>query len=277
MRQRAQLGFSLLAILAAGMTLTAVWPVAMASTDADQDNDRPSQTPLSAQEIRSLVDRAIENQHRNDLLLDQYARTEHEFAKGSGKEPGKNTVRRLIPAGEAVLRVELERNGKMADAAYLEEQWHSVAQALMATSRGEELRGAGLYESNRRRHERADMVSSIGKAFIFRWAGRLSINGRTIVKLSFEPDPGYRSSDRFAPVYAHSRGMAWVDESSGQLIKAEAELTDDVYWGGGLIAKLYRGGRFRYAQHEVLAGRVDAHRICLRFRRTEISFQPQRA
>ena len=39
MRQRAQLGFSLLAILAAGMTLSAAWPAGMPSTDADQDDE----------------------------------------------------------------------------------------------------------------------------------------------------------------------------------------------------------------------------------------------
>ena len=254
MRQRAQVGFSLLAILAAGMTLSAVWPPAMASSDADQDEHRQSQIPLTAQEIRNLVDQAIENQHHNDLLLDQYARTEHEILQGTGKEPNRDTVRRLIPAGGAVLRVELERNGKMTEAPYLEQQWRTVAQALMASARGEEIRGAGLYEGDRHRHERAEMVGAIGKAFMFRWAGRSSLNGRTVVKLSFEPDPAYRSTARFAPLYRHSRGIAWVDESSGQLIKAEAELTGDVSWGGGLIAKLYRGGRFLYEQHEVSPG-----------------------
>jgi hypothetical protein len=48
--------------------------------------------------------------------------------------------------------------------------------------------------------------------------------------------------------------MAWVDESSGELIRAEAELTDDVSWGAGLIAKLYRGGKFTYEQREVAPG-----------------------
>jgi hypothetical protein len=254
MRQRAQVGFCLLAILAAGMTLSAVWPPAMASSDADQDDPGQSQIPLTAREIRNLVDRAVENQHRNDLLLDQYARTEHEFLKGAGKEPDRDTVRRLIPAGETVLRVELERNGKMTDALYLDQQWRTVAQALLASARGQEIRGAGLYEGQRHRHERAEMVTAIGKAFVFHWAGRTSINGRTVVKLNFEPDPAYLSTARFAPLYRHSRGIAWVDESSGQLIKAEAELTEDVSWGGGLIAKLYRGGRFRYEQHEVSPG-----------------------
>jgi hypothetical protein len=42
-----------------------------------------------------------------------------------------------------------------------------------------------------------------------------------------------------------------VDESSAQLIRADAQLTDDVSWGAGLIAKLYRGGQFSFEQREV--------------------------
>jgi hypothetical protein len=256
MRQSTQVGFGLLAILAAGMTLCAMWPPAMASSDSEHEDQGQSQSqiPLTAQEIRNLVDRAIENQHRNDVLLDQYARTEHEVLQGTGKESNREIVRRLIPAGMLVLRVELEHNGKTTDASYLDEQWRTVAQALRASARGEEIRGAGLYEGERHRHQRAEMVGEIGKAYVFTWAGRVTINGRTAVKLNFEADPAYRSTDRFAPVFRHSKGTAWVDEASAQMIKAEAELTDDVSWGGGLIAKLYRGGRFRYEQHEVSDG-----------------------
>lgn len=254
MRQRAQVGFGLLAILAAGMTLCAVWPPAMASSDSDHEDQGQSQTPLSAQEIRNLVDRAIENQHHNDLLMDQYARTEREVVEGAGKAPDKESVRRLIPAGMVVLRVELERDGKRTDGESLDQQWRSVADALRSSARGEEIRGAGLYEGDRHRHERAEMVGEIGKAFVFTWVGRVTINGHPVVKLNFAPDPAYRSTERVAPLYKHSKGIAWVDEISGQLVKAEAELTDDVSWGGGLIAKLYRGGHFRYEQHEVSQG-----------------------
>ena len=162
MRRRVQVGYGLLAILAAGMTLCSVWPPAMASSDSEPDERGQSQIPLTAQEIRNLVDHAIENQHRNDVLLDQYARTEHEFVQGTG-EPNPETVRRLIPAGMLVLRVELEHNGKTTDASYLDEQWRTVAQSLRASARGEEIRGAGLYEGERHRHERAEMLGEIGK------------------------------------------------------------------------------------------------------------------
>ena len=254
MRQRAQLGFSLLAILAAGMTLSAAWPAGMPSTDADQDDWKRSETPLTPQQIRILVDRAIENQRHNDVLLEQYGRTEHSLARGNGKEPDKETVCRVIPAGSSIVRVELEHNGRVSDTAYLEQQWHGVAQALLAEANGREFHSDNFFDRERHNHERADMVGAIGKAFIFHWAGRALINGRTVVKLNFEPDPTYKSSARFAAVYAHSRGTAWVDESNAQLIRSEAELNDDVSWGGGLIAKLYRGGQFTYEQHEVSPG-----------------------
>ena len=99
-------------------------------------------------------------------------------------------MRRLIPAGTLVLRVELEHNGRATDAPYLDQQWRTVAQALRASARGEEIRGAGLYEGERHRHERAEMVGEIGKAFVFTWVGRALINGRTVVKLNFAARPG---------------------------------------------------------------------------------------
>jgi hypothetical protein len=254
MRQHVQLGFSLLAILAAGITLSAVWPPAMASGETDKDDGKRPETPLTAQEIRSLVNRAILNQHHNDLILDQYARTEHSFIQGNGKQADKDTLSRVIPVGTAILKVELKRNGKATDAAYLDQQWHGVAEALLAEANGRQPHLDSAYERARHRHERSDMVTAIGKAFIFRWAGRVSVDSRPVVKLNFEPDPTYRSSARFASLYAHSRGIAWVDESSGQLMGAQAELTEDVSWGAGIIAKLYRGGQFNYEQHEVAPG-----------------------
>jgi len=254
MRQRAQLGFSLLAIIAAGMTLSAAWPAAIPPKDADQDEGKRSETPLTPQQIRRLVDRAVENQRRNDLLLDEYARTEHSLFHGNGKEAEKDVIYRVIPAREGIIRVELERDGKTSDAAYLEQQWHGAAQALLAETHGREPHVGNFYYRERHMHDRADMVTAIGKAFVFRWAGRVAVNGRSVVKLNFDPDPNYRSSARFATVYAHSKGTAWVDESSGQLIRAEAELTDDVSWGAGIIAKLYRGGKFSYEQREVSPG-----------------------
>ena len=254
MRQRAQLGFSLLAIIAAGMTLSAAWPTLLLSNDGDQDEGKRSETLLTAQEIHNLVQRAVENQRHNDLLLDQYARTEHSLFHGNGKEPAKDLICRVIPAGEGIIRVELARDGKTTDAAYLEEQWHGAAQALLAEADGREPHVGNFSYRSRRGHERAEMVTAIGKAFIFRWAGQLLVNGRSVIKLNFEPDPAYRSSARYATLYAHSRGTAWVDESSGQLIRAEAELTDDVSWGAGIIAKLYRGGTFSYEQREVQPG-----------------------
>ena len=251
MRQRTQVAFGLLAIVAAGITISAAWATAFPAADVEPDDGKHSEVPLTAQQIHELVQRAIQNQRQNDVLLDQYARTEHSVYHGNSKDGGRELVCRVIPAGAGIIRVELERNGKMSDTDYVEEQWQGAAQALVAQAHGRAPHVANFYETSRRRHERSDMVSAIGSAFIFRWAGRVTLDGRAVVKLSFAPDPTYRSSARFATLYAHSQGTAWVDESSAQLVRAEAQLTDDVSWGAGIIAKLYRGGQFTFEQREV--------------------------
>src|SRR5260370_14477265 len=132
LRQCAQLGFSLPAIIAAGMTLSAAWPAAIPPKDADQDEGKRSETPLTPQQIRRLVDRAVENQRRNDLLLDEYARTEHSLFHGNGKEAEKDVIYRVIPARDGVIRVELERDGKTSDAPYRAQQCHAAPHALLA-------------------------------------------------------------------------------------------------------------------------------------------------
>lgn len=251
MRERTQAGFSLLAILAAGMAISARGPAALPAGELGRDDGEHSEAALTAQQIHNLIDRVIENQRRNDLLLDQYARTEHSLFHGNRKEPTKDVVSRVIPAGEGILRVELERDGKTSDTAFLDEQWHGVAQALVAEARGRDPHVANFFATRRHMRERAAMISAIGKAFVFRWAGRAWLNGRPVAKLNFAPDPAYRSSARFAALYARSSGTAWVDESDAELIRAEAQLTDDVSWGAGIIAKLYRGGQFTYEQREV--------------------------
>ncbi len=92
-------------------------------------------------------------------------------------------------------------------------------------------------------------------AFRFRWEGRVMIDGRPTIKLAFEPDPTYRSSARFATVFAHTVGTAWFDESSGQVARLEAKLREDVPFYGGLIGQnLPRELAQRSQQAEVAPG-----------------------
>jgi hypothetical protein len=69
-----------------------------------------------------------------------------------------------------------------------------------------------------------------------------------------DPNPGFHPTSPTAQALQHVRAVVWVDESAGQVVHLEAEITSDVYFGAGIIAKLYRGGRFVMDQSEVAPG-----------------------
>jgi hypothetical protein len=246
MRHRAWIPVILAALLAA--------PGAAAA----QENQKPynDDTPLTLAEIRALVARAIADQHADDRAINEYDRTEHTVSRDSGSEaaPGE-TVDRVFPVGTGDVRVELDRDGKPTDAAAIEQAWRGIEKALARrTNPDDPAVRPEFQKEERRQRTHAEMVDAIAKAFHFQWAGRVTRDGRPMIELTFEPDPTYKSSARYASVFAHAGGTVWLDESSGQVARLEAVLRDDVPIGGGIIAKLYRGSWLNVTQSEVAPG-----------------------
>jgi hypothetical protein len=51
-----------------------------------------------------------------------------------------------------------------------------------------------------------------------------------------------------------TRATLWIDEAAAQMMRLEAELESDLSFGGGLLGKVYRGGRFLMEQAEAAPG-----------------------
>lgn len=234
-------------------TLVAAVSLAAAQQNQRQTND---DRPLTLEEIRALVARAIADQHADDREADVYDRTEHTVQKEGGKDAAStDTVDHVIPTGTGEARVTIDRNGKPVDAMAIEEQWREIAKELTARKNPNDPAVRDEFEREEHRERaHAEMIDAIGKAFCFSYQGRTTLDGRTIVELSFVPDPSYKSSTRYAMVFAHLVGTLWVDEPSGQVVRLEARLRDDVPFGGGIIAKLYRGSWLKVSLSEVAPG-----------------------
>jgi len=227
-------------------------PAKPAPEPAQSDDDRP----LTLEEIRALVARAIANQHADDRELTEYDRTEHTVEREGGKEAAlTDSVEHVFPTGTGDVRVALQRNGKAVDAMAVEQQWQYIEKALAARSDPSDPAIRDEFQrEERRERSHAEMIDAIGKAFHFNYQGRVTLNGRPTVELAFEPDASFRSSARYAAIFAHLGGTVWVDESSGQVVRAEAQLRDDVSFGAGIIAKVYRGSWLKITQSEVTPG-----------------------
>jgi hypothetical protein len=218
------------------------------------DNDKP----LTLAEIQALVARAIANQHTDDREINEFDRNEHTVQREGGKETAAastDTVEHVFPTGTGEMRVTLNHNGKPVDAMAVEQQWRNIEKALVTRTNPSDpnLRDEFQREERKERAQ-AEMVDAIGKAFDFSWHGRVTLNGRRAIELGFEPDRDYKSSARFAVIFAHLGGTVWVDESTGQVMRVEAQLRQDVPFGGGIIAKVYRGSWIKATQSEVAPG-----------------------
>jgi hypothetical protein len=106
----------------------------------------------------------------------------------------------------------------------------------------------------KRKKERFDLVEAAKDAFVFKFLGREQHNGRMLLKFSADPNPDYKATSRETGFFAYARGVAWVDESAEQVVRIEAEILKDISVGGGIVGKVYRGGKFVLEQSEVAPG-----------------------
>jgi hypothetical protein len=191
-------------------------------------------TPTPAQ-VQSFVARAIDNQHRDDQLLEE-------------------KFWRIVPVGTGSFRIALTPDGKPGDPIQYRRQLAMIQTALQSAMQPDDREKQDLAKYQKRLQERAEMVTDIGKAFRFTWLGREMRYGQLLAKVQLDPDPSFVPPSRTAEVFQHVRATLWFDESAEQVVHIEAEITSDVYFGGGVLGKLYRGGQFRLDQAEIAPG-----------------------
>src|SRR5580704_8793108 len=149
-----------LALLAAAVALAQQGTPAPAATASPSAADlSPWNAPPTQRQIQALVTRAIENQHRNDLALAQFERKERIVSKRGKATVASDWTTEVIPAGDRRIRVELERDGKPADPASLEERWRQAAQSLTKEAETDEPNAKPDDDSgDRRAQQRYEMV-----------------------------------------------------------------------------------------------------------------------
>jgi len=215
-----------------------------------------SQQPMSPDEATALSVRVIANQHQNDQLLDQYERIEHTWIRASAadKPVTQETLNRILPTGTGIMRLPLAAPDKPANPTAYRGQLEYLAKVLALVAQPDATEHQTLERYRKRQQERSDLVFGVANAYRFSWLGREMRDGKPTVKLQMDPNPGFKPTNYTAQVLPHVRAVVWVDESSAQVVHMEAQVISDVWFGAGIVAKLYRGGRFVMDQAEVAPG-----------------------
>lgn len=119
-------------------------------------------------------------------------------------------------------------------------------QAELSSERDKRLR----HEAEDRR-ERQALVDELFRLFDFRVTGRETLSGRPAFLVSFTPRPGQATSSRIASIGQKFVGTAWVDEQDLQVIRVEAKSTDDVNYGFGMFARIFKGTTVLWERRKV--------------------------
>jgi hypothetical protein len=254
-------------IVALGTALVAMaqWtavPLARALGGSQRATVEANPAP-SAEQIQSLIARAIENQHRNDRALEEFERVERVVTR----KPDETSVvlsdrtDRVVPTGNGTMKLPLAENGKPVSPETYRSGLRFAVTALDIAIHPNDRYKADLDKFERRRRERSDLVDSAPKAFLLKWAGRETLpdssephGSRTLAKIILDPDPNYKPTSRFAAAFQHVHATVWLDEGQAQFARVEGDITSDISFAGGIAGKIYRGGHLAMEQSEVAPG-----------------------
>lgn len=225
-------------------------PARAADQSASSQAAAPDQTPLTAEQIRDLMARTIANQHRDDAMLDFFERTEHQTVHTDSQGLASDErVFRVVPTGSGTLKLLINANGEPVSAALYQHQLHDWENILQVATHPDDPRQIAVAAKQKKRQkDRAWLVDSVLKAYQVTWLAREIRDGRVLEKLQLEPNPNYYSRDATAQLLTHARGTIWIDAQAAQVAFIDAAIIRDVSFGGGVLGKIYRGGRFHLEQ-----------------------------
>ena len=125
----------------------------------------------------------------------------------------------------------------------------------------------------------ARFMKMLPSAFLYQEDGREG----NCIRLKFSPNPGYDASGWESRVFHAMAGTMWIDATQKRLVHLKGELVSTVEFGGGLLGRLEKGGRFEVQRVDLGHGHwetsyldvhIDGKALCfktIRAQQTEVA------
>jgi hypothetical protein len=212
-------------------------------------------TGLAAEDAREIVRKSVDLDQANWLRMKDYtwvARSEerHFDSDGKVKSVERSAWETVMLDGEPYRRM-LERNGQALPPTEQKKQQDKLDKSVarLAHETPEEKRRRLADYEMRRRKER-EFLRQIPDAYDFRIEGEAQVDGHEAWVIAGSPRAGYRPKDRDAKPLPKIRGKIWVDKSSYQWVRLEAETTETIAFGL-FLARLNPGASLVFEQTRV--------------------------
>jgi len=213
------------------------------------------QAANSEEEPSQLFTRVIQNEKKSELLLDEYARTKlvEKRRTASDPKPLSITRARLLPDGPAMATIPLTADGQLPSPDLYRSELEKIEKYLVWIQEDGPTQKEAYERAERKRKDRFDLMEATHLAFRFAFEGKEVRGGRTLLRYSMVPNPGYHATSRNTVIFTRVRGTIWVDEQSSQLAKIDGSVIED-FSIALFLAKVYKGSHFMQERYEVAPG-----------------------
>jgi hypothetical protein len=215
-----------------------------------------AQAPSDA-EIAERSKKLLENQHHNDAALEQYERIEHHVDRTGGAAPRvlDDKTYRVVPTGSGTMKLLLKDGERPVDPADYRKQLTAWVELLELMLKPDDPRTKSANAKwQKRKDDRKELLDTTRDAFLTKWDGQETCNGRVCDVYEVQPNPNFHPRSIVQDILTRVTAKIWVDRDANQLVRGEAHVMRDISFGGGILGKLYRGGVFFMEQREVSPG-----------------------
>jgi hypothetical protein len=229
-------------------------------TSARLQANTPASTstqPLTDDELRARTQKLLANQHGDDDAMELYDRVERHIDRAGGANPRTidDKTYRVVPTGTGNAKILLHEEGKPTDASAYARQLQTLEAQLETMANPDDAKAKAAYAKfQKRMHERAQFVDAASEAYTAKWIARETRNGHECDVIALDPNPKFQPRSMFQEAFAHITAKLWVDRQAIQIVHAEAHVTSDISFGGGILGKLYRGSVVSMDQAEIAPG-----------------------
>jgi hypothetical protein len=248
---------------------------------------------------RQFLSEARKRLASNDLIQSRYSFRERTTELklnplGRTMGTGPTNVYEIYPHPEEEMtyRRLIERDGRQVSANDLAKQDRDYREKLAEWQRrlareGSSGRAERLRKAEEARQKDEAMAREAIDLFEFHVVGRDTWNGEPAIVVSFVPRPDVPPRTREGRIAHAFAGRAWIHEFDYEVMNVEAKAIDDVSFGWGMIAKIYRGSTARFTRRRLgntwlpIETRFDGtgralmiRRVVIEFKRDYFDYQP---
>jgi hypothetical protein len=136
---------------------------------------------------------------------------------------------------------------------------------------------SSVLQQTRFRSQRSDMrrreqlFADMPSAFHFQYEGTEPKTGW--IRIRYWPNPDFHTRSRVAGVLVGLQGTMWIDPTSKRIARIQGSLNKGVTFGWGILARLYRGGKFVMEQSRIPDGTWEETLLFVQFKGTILLFK----